>query len=248
MIQTGKNKGRTALEVLKRDGKVKTFDETVEAKFEALIRQDRFQEAEDFIGVELANKVFFLYGDANHPPGWGGVTGKLFGQFGTFPVQYLAQVTESLTRGTVKDRAEFLVVHSAINLGIISAGAKLFDADLTSWAFLPSLTYTGGPYADVLINMVGAIGGGDAERAIALRNLQLKLPSWNSPSIFIPGSYFIGDVFRGFEEDSFVKGVFRASGIRFLEGRPTGTERGLKFGQDVVDAGFGWLNELNPLP
>jgi len=81
-----------------------------------------------------------------------------------------------------------------------------------------------------------------------LPNLELKLPSWNSPSIFVPGSYFISDVVRGFQEDDFLKGLSRAAGVRFLEGRPTGTERGIKFGQDVVDAGFGWLNELNPLP
>jgi len=237
------SKGDSAIEQLKRQGKVKTFDETIEAEFETLIRQDRFQEAEDLIGVKLADKVHFLYADANHPPGWGGVAGKFLGQFGTFPVQYLAHVTESLTRGTAKDRIEFLAAHSAINLGIISAGAQLFDADLTSWAFLPSLTYTGGPYADIILSGISVMGGGRAERSIALRNLQMKFPSWNSPSIFVPGSYFVNDVIRSFEQDTFLEGIARASGIRFLEGRDSGTE--ILF--ENMKAGFGWLNELNPL-
>ena len=237
-------KGDAALETLKRQGKVKTFDETIEAEFESLIRQDRFAEAEDLIGAELANKVHFLYGDASHPPGWGGVAGKLFGQFGTFPVQYLSQVTESLTRGTVKDRVEFLAVHSAINIGIITAGAKLFDADLESWAFLPSLTYTGGPYADILLNMITVMGGSDAERSLALRTLKMKLPSWNSPSsIFVPGSYFVDDLRRAFEEDDFIKGVGRAAGVRFLYDQPSASDEFF----ENVKAGFGWLNELNPL-
>jgi len=240
IIQTGKNKGRTAIEVLKREGKVKTFDETIEAEFEALIRQDRWLEAEDLIGVQLANKVHFLYGAANHPPGWGSVPGRLFGQFGTFPIQYLSHVTESLTRGTTKDRLEFLAAHSAINLGIVSAGAQLFDADLESWAFLPSLTYTGGPYADILLNSLSALGGSDAEKSLAIRNLKMRLPSWNNPSIFIPGSHFVFDIVRGMEEDDLIKGIARATGVKFLDGREPA------FTDAVANArsGFGWLNEF----
>jgi len=237
-------KGDEAIELLKRQAKVKTFDEIVEAEFESLIRQDRFLEAEDLIGTKLADKVHFLYGDANHPPGWGSVPGRLFGQFGTFPVQYLAHVTESLTRGTAKDRIEFLAAHSAINLGIVTAGAKLFDADLESWAFLPSLTYTGGPLADIFLNSLAAIGGSDAERALALRSLRMTLPSWNSPSIFVPGSSFVFDIVRGAEQDDFLKGIARATGVRFLDGRePLFTDAVAN-----VRAGFGWINELPPIP
>jgi len=240
IIQTGKNKGRTAIEVLKREGKVKTFDEVIEAEFESLIRQDRWLDAEDLIGVSLANKVHFLYGAANHPPGWGSVPGRLLGQFGTFPIQYLSHVTESLTRGTAKDRAEFLAAHSAINLGIVSAGANLFGADLESWAFLPSLTYTGGPYADVLLNSLSALGGSDAERSLALRSLKLRLPSWNNPSIFIPGSHFVFDVVRGAEEDDFLRGIARMTGVKFLDGR----EPAFNDAVANVRAGFGWINEI----
>ncbi len=234
------NKGEEALEALKRDGKVKTFDEVIEAEFDGLIRQDRFQDAEDLIGKSLSDKVHFLYGDANHPPGWGGVTGRLLGQFGTFPVQYLSHVTESLTRGTLKDRAEFLTAHSAINLGIVTAGAELFGADLESWAFLPSLTYTGGPYADILLNTVSAIGGSDAEKSLAIRNLKMRLPSWNNPSIFIPGSHFVFDIVRGAEEDDLLRGIARATGVRFLDGRePAFTDAVAN-----VRAGLGWINEI----
>jgi hypothetical protein len=230
---------KPAIEWLKEDAKVKTFDETIEAQFETLIRDNRWQEAEDLIGMKLADKVHFLYGAANHPPGWGSVPGKLFGQFGTFPVQYLSHVTESLTRGTAKDRMEFVAYHGAINLGIIAAGAELFDADLGSWAFYPSLTYTGGPYADLALNGISALAGSDAERGLAWRNIKLQFPTWNNPSIFIPGHHFFTDIVRGAQEDDILKGLFRATGVRFLEGR----EPELNDAILNVRTGFGWINE-----
>jgi hypothetical protein len=235
-------KGEAALEALKRQGKVKTFDEVIEAEFESLIRQDRFDDAANYMGKQLADKVHFLYGNANHPSGWGGVPGKLLGQFGTFPVQYLNHVVESLSRGTVKDRVEFLAVHSAINLGIVSAGAALFDADLESWAFAPSIHYTGGPYAELLLSLNGAWSGSDAEQALARRNLQMMLPWWNRPSIFVPGSYFIADIVRSAQKDSFGEVVAQAAGVRFLEGRTDFTTEVF----DKVGAGFGWLEEILP--
>ena len=230
------------VEQLVRQAKVKTFDETVETEFRSLIGEERFTDAENFIGAKLADKIHFLYGDANHPAGWGGVAGKLLGQFGTFPVQYLNHVTESLTRGTVKDRIEFAAAHTALNLGIISAGAAAFDADLETWAFAPSLQYTGGPYAEVLLSGLAAWGGSDAERSLALRNIQMMLPSWNRPSIFVPGSYFLGDIIKATEEDTFLKGLGRATGVRFLHDEPSASNE--FFGN--IKSGFGWVNEMLP--
>ncbi len=235
-------KGDAAIEALKKQAKVKTFDETIEAEFEALIRADRFDDASNLIGAKLADKVHFLYADANHPPGWGGVGGKLLGQFGTFPVQYLQHVLESATRGTVKDRLEFIAGHSAVNLGIISAGAALFDADLESWAFAPSIHYTGGPYAEMILSGISAWNGSEAEQSLARNNLKMMLPWWNRPSILVPGSYFVADVVRGFQQDNFAQGIARASGIRFLDGEPSATENVF----DNVKGGFGWINEMLP--
>ena len=227
-----------ALETFKINAKVKTFDEVVEAEFDAMVRAGDYKGAENLIGSKLADKVHFLYGDANHPPGWGGVGGKLFGQFGTFPVQYANHVLESMTRGTVKDRAEFFFMHGSVNLGIIAAGAEI-GLDLESWAFYPSLQYTGGPYAEILLSSVAAIGGSDAERALATRNLQMMFPWWNRPSIFVPGSYFVSDVVKGLREDDFGSAILRGSGARLLGDREVDFP-GLSF----VKSGFGWINEL----
>ena len=136
-------------------------------------------------------------------------------------------------------RFRFSNGHSAINIGIVKAGAEIFDADLESWAFAPSLTYTGGPYAELLLSMIGAVGGSDAERSLALRNIRMMLPWWNRPSIFVPGSYFLSDIVRGTKEEEPFKIIGRATGIRFLGDEPDAVTKG--FG--AVKNGFGWLNE-----
>ena len=155
----------------------------------------------------------------------------MFGQFGTFPVQYLNFALDGLSRGTAKDRAEFLVSHSAMNMAIVGAGAELFDADLTSWATFGSLSYTGGPYAEAAVSMFQAWGGSDMERALALRNLKMMLPTIDSPqSVFVPGSYAIGDLVDAFQEDDLLNIVGEGAGIRFLRPRQdTWAQRALGF-------------------
>jgi len=206
------------LEAFKVASKVKTFDETIEQEFENLVLAGRFTDAENFIGKQLADKTHLLYGNANRPAGWGGVGGRLFGQFGTFPVQYADYVVESLTRGTVKDRTEWAAVHGAINAGVIVAGAEVFGADLTSWATIPSVRYTGGPYMDAAMSLFQVVGGSEAERSLAQRNLKMMFPTMEHPSsIFIPGSYFVGDMVDAFAETDPRRIFGEAAGLRFLK-------------------------------
>jgi len=206
------------MEGFKVAAKVKTFDETIEVEFERIVRSQGTQAAADFIGKKLADKTHLLYGNANRPAGWGGISGRLFGQFGTFPTQYAGYVVENLTRGTVKDRAEWAAAHGAINAGIIIGGAEAFGADLTSWATIPSIRYTGGPYTEVAASLYQAWGGSDAERSMAIRNLKMMFPSMDHPSsIFIPGSYFVGDIQDAFGETSLSKILGEGAGVRFLK-------------------------------
>ena len=226
-------KGKIKYDKFKELAKIKTYNEAVEAEFDRfmLVEKD-YQKAANWIGKHLADDTFFLYGGANHPIGWGGVGGKLFGQFGTFPVQYANYVVQGLTKGTAKDRWEFLATHSAVNMGIIAAGSELFDTDLSSWAFLPSLRYSGGPYADAAINMIQVWRGSDAERMIATRNLEMMLPGWDHKSIFLPGSFFVEDVVESFGEEDLISALSRGAGFR--EMRP---------GQEtLVDKAFKWLD------
>lgn len=237
------HKGLIDLEEFKSLAKINTFDEVVIAQGESLVRRAKSgaaspDEAANFFGKHLADKTHFLYGNANHPPGWGGISGRLFGQYGTFPVQYLNYVLENGTKNVwSKDWMEFVTTHGALNMGVVLAGAELFDADLQNWATYGSLTYTGGPYAEAAISLVQAMGGSDAERSLALRNLSMMLPTLDSPqSVFVPGSYFIGDLVDAYQEDSAAQMAGEAMGIRFLRpGEKAGIQKGLE-----------WIDEILP--
>lgn len=225
-----------AMQNLKENAKVLTFNEAVEAQFEQFALKGDQVGAANLIGKELSDKVHFLYGGANHPIGWTGVAGKLLGQFGTFPVQYFNHLGEGLFRGTIKDRREFFIAHSAINMGIVAAGSSLLGVDLESWSFLPSLHYTGGPYAEMAMSVFQWWGGSDAEKSIAKRNLSMMLP-WHVPSITLPTSYFFADWAKAYNtQDDLGKALATGLGFRFLQpGQKT-----------WVDRGFGYVNEMIP--
>lgn len=218
-----------ALEILKQKAKVKTFDPAIETEFDRIIRSDvpgNYDAAADFIGKSLADKVFFLYHGANHPTGWSSVSGKLLGQFGTFPVQYAQYVVDGLAHGSAKDRMEFAAGTALINASVIIAGEELFGANLESWAFLPSLQYTGGPGAELFMSAWQAMGGSPAERALAARNIEMMMPSFRAPwdpewhpSIYLPGSYFLDDLMDAGRRDSLGQAFFEATGVRFFEPR-----------------------------
>lgn len=230
----GSARDEAALETFKIDAKVKTFHELVEHKFDELVKGSHWEEAKDLIGKELADKVHFLYGNANHPVGWGGPAGKLFGQFGTFPVQYLQFMMEGVTRGTLKDRAEFLGTQTLINMGLVYGGAEVFDADLQSWASFGALTYAGGPYAEIAMNAFTAWSGNDAQRNLALRSLTMMFPSLDNPaSPFVPGSYFVSDIRRAFQQDSPYLSFLRSIGIRPWDGRETWVHTGLEWVDEI---------------
>jgi hypothetical protein len=231
---------RIDLETFKQRAKVKIHHEAIEAEFDRLVGEGLYDQAADYIGKSLADKVHFVYGNGNHPVGWNGPVGRLFGQFGTFPTQYLQGVIEGATRGTIKDRLEFITTHSAFNMGIVATGLAAFDADLTSWGMSSSLTYTGGPYADVFVHLAMMMSGNDAEQGLARRSLAFMLPSLEDPaSIFVPGSYFVSDIVKAFDEEDPFSMILRASGIRTLgpgDRRP----------ESALMNGLSWVNEIGP--
>ena len=197
------------------DGKVLTFDPLDQAKFIELFDAGKFEAAKNSLGEMLARETIFRYGHANHPSGWGSVYGRLFGQFGTWPVQYKDFLLQGVTRGTAKDKFQFLATHGAINYGIIRAGVAL-GYDLESWVSYPSLQYTGGPWSDIAIDMVKMLGGSEMERKMAFKSLQFQFaPTLSDPrAIWLPTSYAVNDALKVFSSPPRVD---EALGFRRIE-------------------------------
>jgi hypothetical protein len=214
--------GPDSIRKMMEEGGVRTFDPVDQRIFAERFSSGNFEGAKDYLGEILARETIFRYGHANHPAGWGSVQGRLFGQFGTWPVQYKDFLLQGMSRGTTKDKARFITNHSIANLGVLAAGATA-GYDLMSWVSFPSLTYTGGPYANTAIDMLKLVGGNDRERAMAYRSLKYQfVPTLSDPrAIWLPGSYAVGDIVRGLSGD----GVDEALGFREYHG-----------GSDIIDA------------
>lgn len=189
--------GRISMAEFRSRSKIDTFDPLDAQIAEREILNGNYQKAIDHLGQVLSRETMTRYGYADHPAGWHSVPGRLFGQFGTWPVQYKDYLIQGVTRGSTKDKVEFAMTHAAVTGGIVSAGAAV-GINLQNWT--GSLMYTGGPYADLMIDVVRSVNGSDAEKAIARNNLYNQIPvlGWmetgNPRSLFLPGSYLLGDL------------------------------------------------------
>lgn len=174
--------------------KLSTFDRTEQEHFAALWNKGGRDEAINYASTSFADKALFLYGNANHPVGWGSSYGVLFGQFGTWPVQYKDFMINGLTRGTAKDKLEFAAWNLAAPYAAVKVGRDA-GIDLNSWWGVSSLRYGGGPYADASIDVVRAWTGNDAERAMARSNLK-RMSTTPVPNILIMNSFALNDAYR----------------------------------------------------
>ena len=174
--------------------KIRTFEKPEELHFTKLWQEGRIDEAIEYASVSFADKSLFLYGNANHPLGWGSTYGVLFGQFGTWPVQYKDFVINGLTRGTLKDKLEFAAWNFAAPAALVAEGKK-HGLDFTSWWGATSLQYSGGPYADMFIDAIRAYSGTEAERAMAIASLRRNIPATQPflPSPVVPLSFAAND-------------------------------------------------------
>ncbi len=218
-------KGRIGIETLKSRAKINTFD-PLDAKIaEDFILDREYDKAIDHLGQVLSREAMTRYGYADHPVGWNSVQGRLFGQFGTWPVQYKDYLVQGMTRGSMRDRAEFGMLHAGVSGGIVAAGATI-GLNLRNWTGMQ--IYTGGPFADLSIDVMKSISGSDLEKRMARRNLYSNIPilGWmetgNPRSLFVPGSYLVGDLNDAREalgNGDIFKGIMEGLGSRVM--RPT---------------------------
>jgi hypothetical protein len=203
-------RGKIDMDTYLERSKILTYDPIDVVEAERLLNAGDLEGAQNYLGRTLARETMNRYGHANHPSGWNSVAGRLFGQFGTWPVQYKDYLLQGLSRGTGKDRAEFAMTHTALSGSFVLAGQAV-GLNLAGWIGFPSLSYTGGPFTDLTIDMARSINGSDSEKRLARQNLIAQVPilGWMETgrpnSIFLPGSYLMGDIMQmvGNEESLF---------------------------------------------
>lgn len=144
------------LDRLMAESGARTFDPAWQEEFKRLVTVDH-KKAASFLGRQLADATQFKYGVAENPAVSRTVTGRMFMQMGSYQTQYLQYLRESLTNGSVTDKAKFLLTAGAVSAGLDAASKQ------TGWNFRYMnpymLGFFGGPW---ISTATGLLQGGQA--------------------------------------------------------------------------------------
>lgn len=151
--------GSQDLDALMADSKAQTFYPAVQRQFQEYVTAGQDNEAAAFLGRQLADASQFKYGPAETPVNMRTITGKVGMQLGSYPMQYLQSLAESLQNGSTTDKVKL-----AATMGAVSAGFAL-ATKATGWDFNRMNPYTGfgfagGPVTAQAIQMAQAVTGG----------------------------------------------------------------------------------------
>jgi len=107
--------------------------------------------------------------------------GRMFGQYGTWPMNYVSFIRRLLTRGDPSDRAiavgRLMAAHSATLLAGAEAGI-----DTGQWVFTNPGAYSGGPITQFVLEVPQALDFETFKGEEARRDLK------RFPTLFIPGA------------------------------------------------------------
>jgi hypothetical protein len=166
----------------------------------SLVRNNQLEKAADFYGRHVMQDTQFIYRQENIPKFMGGSTGKwssagkLFGQFGTWPVSFWNYMRQNMSgiNGTGAQRTfalQFGVRYATMLAGIGALGASL-GIDTSTWNMGFPSTFEGGPAFQMLGDATNVITSpSNFQRQIAAGNL------WRSVSeVPIPLGGLVGDL------------------------------------------------------
>ncbi len=167
-------------------------------EFDGLVDAQKYEQAADLLGTQTQRMVTPTYGLANHPYKWGTNSGRLIGQYGTWPVWLLTNLARMMTRGSAKTRFKVLARFAATQAAIYVTG-KALGFDLYSWMLLPGLRWMGGPVVGTARAVMNIFSPSQTEQAQGRAELSRLVPSLSDPrSLYVPGSYMVGDVMQAF--------------------------------------------------
>ena len=113
-----------------------SYDLPVAKEFDRMVTEGKFTEASDLLGRATSFETVSTFGLANHPAGWGTNTGRLFGQFGNWPVWARTTLARMLSRGTKAERAR-VAIRFGMTQGSLALASASLGLNLNSW-YLPT--------------------------------------------------------------------------------------------------------------
>jgi hypothetical protein len=107
------------------------------------------EKAASRMGEEFAKSTQFIYTRGNAPYVMQSTVGRLFLQYGTWPMWYGENLRNMLMRGSAKNRMKAIARWGGVQTAMFGTANVLFGGDATRWVFFAPLGYTGGPYAQM---------------------------------------------------------------------------------------------------
>lgn len=174
---------------------------TIQNTVLGLVRQGKLEKAADFYGRHVMQDTQFIYSPENVPALLGGsggnlaVPGRLFGQFGTWPVSFYNYMRRNtggvLEPNTLRGRfgLTFLGRYAMMvaSLGAIGAAAGI---DTSTWNFASPFTFEGGPAFQMLGDASNALSSpSEFQQQIAVSNLKRSFSE-----MAFPLGGFMGDL------------------------------------------------------
>ena len=172
------------------------FGEIIEQQGRDLIRVGNMADLVPLLGRNLAEGTQWIYRRGNGPKWMSSTPGKIFGQFGTWPLWYFSYVRQVLSKGSTANRAAAITRLVGVNVGLLEIGRELFGVEAANWLMLGPLSYSGGPHYEAINSLInadfpeGLTGEVRPEAALARNRLYdywrmfVPLPWLASPEIF----------------------------------------------------------------
>ena len=114
------------------------------------VEQPNVRQAAKEFGKELVADTQFIYEGLNAPMAFRGTAGRMFGQFGTWPLSFTEFMWQNVAGAGDKAWTQKFLGNYAIQKAALSGVGLASGVDTSSWNFSNPLTFQGGPWYQAL--------------------------------------------------------------------------------------------------
>lgn len=118
-----------------------------------LADQGKWSQAKELFDSYVVDTTMFLYKKGVNPDSFRGVVGRMFGQFGKYPVFYVDNMRKILKYGKTSDKVAFAATLAG-NVALIGAAWRQVGISPRSINPLNTMFFAGGPYYEILQNLI----------------------------------------------------------------------------------------------
>lgn len=168
--------------------------------------------AAQFAGKQASDIANFLYGRGMQAQWMRSVGGRLFGQFGTWPMWYIDYIRRIVGRAGMQgfraEGAKLFAKHVLVNVAILAAGKEVLDVDLNKWASYGSIFWSGGPGvqiaagASTLMRGLGSVTSGNEDPLAQSRISEGLATIWQTVPTYVPFYFGARDAIRLVESEN----------------------------------------------